>query len=159
MTNLVPATQSDSKKLAAVGEERQYVTMRIAGQDLGINVLSVEDIIRPRKITTVALAPPEVAGVLNLRGRIVTAIDLRVLMGLPPQEDKHSCMSIVTMYNDELYSFLVDEVGDVLTLPVNKFEKCPSNLEKRWRDMATGVYSLENKLMVVLNVERLLTFE
>lgn len=159
MTQALVASQSNAPAVkTAIKREEQYVTMSIAGQSLGISVLAVQDIIRPRAITSIPLAPPEVAGVLNLRGRIVTAIDLRVRLGLPPQPDKNRCMSIVVPHEDELFCFLVDKVGDVLTLPLSSFEACPANMEKSWREVASGVYSLENKLMVVLDVERLLTF-
>lgn len=137
-------------------EKHQFVTMQIANQLIGISVLQVEDVLRPRSLTPIPLAPPEIAGVLNLRGRIVTALDLRVRLGLDAYKDYSACMSIVAGHKGQLYSFLIDSIGDVLTLPLKAFEKAPPNLETRWRDVASGVYRLDGKLMVVIDIERLL---
>ncbi len=140
--------------------ESEYVTFRLHGQHLGFSVLDVEDVIRPRRMTPVRLASPVIAGLLNLRGRIVTAIDLRERLGLPRAEKPpESAMSIVASYEGNLYCFIIDEIGDVLSLPDQDFEKCPSNLESAWRDVASGVFQLEEKLLVVLDVERLLSHE
>ena len=100
----------------AAAEEKQskqleYVTMTIAGQWFGIPVLSVQDVLGPQNIAMIPLAPPEVAGSLNLRGRIVTAIDPRVRLGLPKREEDATVMSVVVEHQGELYSLLIDQYG------------------------------------------------
>lgn len=139
------------------GEKSDLVTMTIAGQVFGIPVLQVQDVLNPQRITRIPLAPKEVAGALNLRGRIVTVIDLRCCLGMPPFADKDkNRMSIVVENQGELYSLLVDQIGEVMSLPNADFESNPPTLEKRWRSVATGIYRLNQSLLVVLDVNRLL---
>ncbi|MFM2128601.1 MAG: hypothetical protein RL477_147 [Pseudomonadota bacterium] len=137
---------------------REFVTVTIHGQVFGIPVLQVQDVLGPQKINRIPLAPAEVAGSLNLRGRIVTAIDVRRRLGLPPYEGQEGGMSVVVEHNTELYSLIIDEVGEVLRLPVSDFERNPANLDPLWRDVTAGIYQLDGKLMVVLDIDRLLVF-
>jgi purine-binding chemotaxis protein CheW len=133
--------------------------MFIEGQMFGIPVLMVQDVLGPQKITRIPLAPPEVAGSLNLRGRIVTAIDVRMRLRLPRRKDENTdSMSVVVDMHGELYSLRVDSVGEVLSLPAAKFERNPPTLDPLWREFSTGIYRLENKLLVILDVPRLLDF-
>lgn len=155
MGQALEAVDSSQSNLARPGY-RQYVTMRIQGQLLGIPVLQIDDVLRPREITPVPMSPPEIAGMLNLRGRVVTAVDLRQKLGLPEHEERDKSMHVVTTYQGDLYSFLIDEVGDVLTLPAEEFESPPANLETHWKMIASGIYRLESELMVVLDVQKLL---
>lgn len=151
----LPAVAAD--QLPATGATSDLVTMTIAGQMFGIPVLQVQDVLSPQRITRIPLAPPEVAGSLNLRGRIVTVIDLRSCLGLPPLTDSSkSRMSIVVDHQGELYSLLVDQIGEVLSLSNSDFERNPPTLEKRWREIALGIYRLNQNLLVVLDVARLL---
>lgn len=138
---------------------REFVTMFIDGQMFGIPVLQVQDVLGPQKITRVPLAPREVAGSLNLRGRIVTAIDVRTRLGLPPREDGEKSMSVVADYNGEFYSLIVDQVGEVMALASSDYEKTPATLDERWREISDGVYRLKDKLLIVLDVRRLLKLE
>ena len=135
----------------------EFVTVTVDGQMFGIPVLSVQDVLGPQKITKIPLSPPEIAGVLNLRGRIVTAIDLRRRLGLDPADRKQS-MSIVVDHHGELYSLLIDEVGEVLSAPADAFEHNPPTMEGRWREVSIGIFRLQDRLLVILDVERLLTF-
>jgi purine-binding chemotaxis protein CheW len=135
---------------------RDFVTMTVADQLFGIPVLSVQDVLGPQRITRIPLSPPEVAGALNLRGRIVTAIDVRRRLGLAAREPGLPSMSIVVDQSGELYSLTVDSVGEVLSLPVESFERNPPTLDPAWREVSGGIYRLEGKLMVVLDVARLL---
>ena len=132
------------------------VTFTIAGQQFGIPVLQVQDVLSSRSITRVPLAPPEVAGSLNLRGRIVTAIDVRLRLGLPARPGDNAGMSIVVELRGELYSLMVDGVGEVLSLSPDAFERTPATLDVRWRELSTGVCRLNGALLVVLDVSRLL---
>lgn len=133
-----------------------FVTMTIAGQMFGIPVLQVQDVLGPQRLTRVPLAPAEVAGSLNLRGRIVTAIDVRIRLGLPPRPDDVKGMSVVVDLNGELYSLMIDQVGEVLTLDRNSFEANPPTLDPRWREVSKGIFRLKDKLMVVIDVAQLL---
>ncbi len=134
----------------------EFITITVGDQLFGIPVLSAQDVLHPQRIYRIPLAPPEVAGSLNLRGRIVTAIDLRVCLGLPPVEDPSQSMSVVVEHDRELYSLLVDSVGEVLRLPAESFERSPATLRPQWRDLCDGIYRLEGQLLLVLNVVRLL---
>ncbi|HYM31060.1 MAG TPA: chemotaxis protein CheW [Candidatus Cybelea sp.] len=137
---------------------REFVTVTIADQVFGIPVLSVQDVLGPLKITRIPLAPPEVAGALNLRGRIVTAVDVRRRLDLPPRQADVPGMSVVVEHKGEAYSLLIDSVGEVLSLEDAAFECNPATLDPRWRDVSVGIYRLEGRLLVVLEVERLLDF-
>jgi purine-binding chemotaxis protein CheW len=141
---------------AASGESQDFVTMTIADQLFGIPVLTVQDVLGSQRITRIPLAPPEVAGALNLRGRIVTAMDVRRRLDLPAREAGKSGMSVVVDHNGELYSLIVDSVGEVLSLPNDAFERNPATLDPKWREVSAGIYRLDGKLLVVLEVSRLL---
>jgi purine-binding chemotaxis protein CheW len=136
-------------------ESEEYVTAVIDGQLFGIPVLAVQDVLGPQALANIPLAPPEVAGSLNLRGRIVTAIDLRKRLGMEPADRKKS-MSIVVDHHGELYSLLIDEVGEVLRVPMQNYERNPPTLDPRWRDVSQGIFRLEGRLLVILQVQRLL---
>ncbi|HTP84142.1 MAG TPA: chemotaxis protein CheW [Alphaproteobacteria bacterium] len=135
---------------------REYVTMTVADQLFGIPVLTVQDVLGPQRITRIPLSPPEIAGALNLRGRIVTAIDVRRRLNLPPRSADTSSMSVVVDYKGELYSLIVDAVGEVMSLPADSYERNPATLDPRWREVSGGIYRLKGKLLVVLEVARLL---
>lgn len=140
------------------GEQRDYVTMTIADQLFGIPVLTVQDVLGPQNIARVPLAPKEVAGSLNLRGRIVTAIDVRPRLGLPNRDGGKAAMSVVVEHEGELYSLLVDSVGEVLSLNSRDYQRNPPTLDPRLRDFSDGIYRLNGSLLVVLSVASLLDF-
>jgi purine-binding chemotaxis protein CheW len=156
-TNLPAKVKADTEEGDLAN--REFVTMLIDGQMFGIPVLQVQDVLGPQKITRVPLAPREVAGSLNLRGRIVTAIDVRVRLNLPPREDKGQSMSVVVDHSGEFYSLIVDQVGEVMGLAASDYEKTPATLDERWRDISDGVYRLKDVLLIVLDVKRLLRLE
>lgn len=137
---------------------QEYVTMIIGGQMFGIPVLDVHDVLGSLSLTKIPLAPPEVAGALNLRGRIVTAIDVRKRMGLAEREEGDIGMSVVVEHHGEPYSLLIDSVGEVLSLESDKLEKNPGTLDPRWREVSSGIYRLEDQLLVILQIDRLLDF-
>lgn len=139
-------------------QAREFVTFKIADQLFGIPVLTVQDILKVQRITRIPLAPPEIAGSLNLRGRIVTAMDMRCRLHLPLRED-NDCTSIVVEHQGELYSLMVDSVGEVLELENGQFERNPATLEVRFREYSSGIYRLDDGLLVILDVDRLLDFE
>ncbi|MGV3578043.1 chemotaxis protein CheW [Brevundimonas sp.] len=133
------------------------VSIRVGEATFGVPVLSVQDVIAPVRIDIVPLAPPEVAGSLNLRGRIVTAIDIRKRLGMFSREAHASHMSVIVERSGELYALQVDDVGDVLWLAVAEREPAPITLTPDWRAVCDGLYRLEGELMLVLDVERVLT--
>ncbi|HEY0837038.1 MAG TPA: chemotaxis protein CheW [Azospirillum sp.] len=153
----LPAKKSKGEEIVTSGNQ-DYVTMTIADQLFGIPVLQVQDVLGNQKITRIPLAPPEVAGSLNLRGRIVTAIDVRLRLNLKARAKDKPGMSIVVDLRGELYSLMVDSVGEVLSLSNEDFERNPATLDPRWREVSTGIYRLNGQLMVVLDVPRLLNF-
>lgn len=138
------------------GTSSDFLTIMIANQIFGIPVLQVQDVLGAQKVTRIPLARPEVAGSLNLRGRIVTAIDVRCRLNLPKREEKQREMSVVVEHDGELYSLIIDEVGDVMTLQDNDFENNPATLDALWRSVSAGIYRLEQQLLVVLDVPKLL---
>lgn len=136
----------------------EFSTFEVAGQLLGINVLEVQDVLNPIEIASVPLSGGEVAGLLNLRGRIVTAIDMRQKLGLPPFENRNECKSVVVEKNQELYSLIVDKVADVIGIPASKYESNPPNLKPAWAEISSGVYRLDGRIMLVIDVDSLLDY-
>lgn len=147
-----------SNQLAVVKEAThcQFVTIRIAGQLFGLPIWAVHDVFIPQRVTPVPLAPSEVDGVLNLRGRIVTAINMRRRLGLPLRDPGEEVVAVGIDYQSEVYGLLVDEVGEVLTLEKSRLTAKPPNLDPRWGAMTDGVFQLEAELMAVLDVESIL---
>jgi purine-binding chemotaxis protein CheW len=138
-------------------EIQQFVTMRLDGQLFGLPVLSVQDVLREQAIARIPLAPAEVAGAINLRGRIVTVINMRTKLAIDANTSPKHMMQVVVEYQGEPYSLIVDSVGDVLNLPQSDFEPTPANLSQNWGDISSGVFRLNEEIMVVLNIATLLT--
>jgi purine-binding chemotaxis protein CheW len=134
-----------------------FVTLTVADQLCGIPVLGVRDVLGEQTITRIPLASREIAGSLNLRGRIVTAIDLRRRLGLPDAPAGTPRMSVVADQTGELYALLVDQVSEVMTLPASSFEPNPPTLPPQWSEFSAGIYRLQERLLVVLDVARLLS--
>ncbi|GGF35338.1 chemotaxis protein CheW [Aliidongia dinghuensis] len=157
--SIVPAG-TQSRQIQAIGDAQShdYVSIFIAGQMFGIPVLQVQDVLGPQRITRIPLAPPEVAGSLNLRGRIVTAIDVRTRLKLPKNTESKESMSVVVDQGGEQYSLLVDNVGEVLSLTSETFERNPATLDSAWRDVSNGIHRLDGNLLIILDVARLLDF-
>lgn len=139
------------------GAAEGLVSIRIAGQAFGVPVLLVQDVIAQTAINRVPLGPPEVAGSLNLRGRIVTAIDMRRRLGMEPRGRDDGFTSVIVERNGELYALLVDDVGEVLWLPYSAHEPLPVTLSADWRGPCSGLYRLEGELLLVLNIDDVLT--
>lgn len=144
-------TDSENKQ-----DSEEYVTVRIAGQLFGLPIGRVQDVFMPVSMTEVPLSAGEVAGVLNLRGRIVTAIDMRTRLNLPPKEEETPRMAVGIEFKGESYGLLIDEIGEVLRLPIAGIEANPANLDPRWASISVGVHRLDGEIMVILNVDRVL---
>ena len=156
MSNLVLA--NTATKIRAGESVKDFVTMRVAGQLFGIPVMLVQDVLRPQKITPIPLAPKEIAGSLNLRGRIVTAIDVRKRLGLEARPDPNKYMLVAVEHKNDIYSLIVDSVGEVLSLSIKDFQHNPTNLSSQWQQVSLGVYRLKEELLIVLDAENLLSF-
>jgi purine-binding chemotaxis protein CheW len=154
---------SDTKLAAAhagaAAEECVVLTLMLADQLCGVPVLGVRDVLAGQTIARIPLAPREVAGNLNLRGRIVTAIDLRERLRLPPRPEGMPAMSIVTEQGSELYALLVDNVSEVITLRRAAMEPNPPTMPAIWTDHSQGIYRMDESLLVVLDVDRLLALD
>ena len=120
----------------------------------GVEVLNVQEVLRYQDMTEVPLAASEIRGLINLRGQIITAIDLRNRMKLPPRPEDQKPMNVVIQTNDEVISFLVDSIGDVLEVNDEAFEEAPRTVDDSTRELVTGVYKLEGALMMVLDAAK-----
>lgn len=118
----------------------------------GVDVPVIQEVMRPQAMTKVPLAPSVVRGLINLRGQILTAIDLRERLGLPPAPADITGMNLVVRLPDETVSFLVDDVGEVLDLSEDQFEEAPVTLNRKISDVTSGVYKLKDRLLLLLNV-------
>ena len=136
--------------------EIEFVTVLIADQLFGLPISRVHDVFMVDRLTRVPLAPPEIAGILNLRGRVVTTIDMRRRLDLPPREEGRGNMAVGIEQRGESYGLLIDSVGEVLKIPAASREPNPVNLDPRWLLVANGVVQLDGRLMVVLDVDRVL---
>ena len=158
MSSQIQTTRSKNANGASEGTE-EFVTFTIAGQLFGIPVLQIQDVLSSYQITPVPLAPPEITGSLNLRGRVVTAMDLRLRLGLSARAKEAESMSIVAENEGELYSLMVDSVGEVLALSQSEYERNPPTLDAKFRTFSDGIYRLDKQLLVVLDVNRLLDYD
>ncbi|HEV2631350.1 MAG TPA: chemotaxis protein CheW [Pseudolabrys sp.] len=138
------------------GTQREYVTAQIGGELIGLPILRVQDVFIPERPTRVPLAPPEIAGVLNLRGRIVTLIDMRRRLGLAPSAEDKPRMAIGVEMRGESYGLLIDGIGEVLRLDDEAREPNPVNLDPRLARVSTGIHRLDDQLLMVIDVDRVL---
>jgi purine-binding chemotaxis protein CheW len=139
--------------------ENQYCTFHLGDLFLGIEVLQVQEVIRAQGMTRVPLAAPAVKGLINLRGQIVTAIDLRERLSLPPRADGQQAMNVVVRTDEGAVSLLVDEIGDVLEVDEAHYESVPDTLPPAARALIRGVYKLPERLLLILDTERTLALE
>jgi len=134
----------------------EFVTFTIADQIFGLPIARVQDVFKPVRITRVPLAGAEIAGVLNLRGRIVTAIDMRNRLHARRRENDKAPMAIGIEVKGESFGLLVDVVGEVLKLPDSEREPNPINLDRKLAALSAGVYRLDEQLLVVLDIDQVL---
>ena len=134
--------------------EHQYCTFELDGQSFGIEVLTVQEIIRHQAMTRVPLAPATVTGLMNLRGQIVTAIDLRRRLEMPDRPAGQLPINVVVHTDDGAVSLLVDEIGDVETVDDAAFERPPETLRGTGRELIRGTYKLKERLLHILDPKR-----
>jgi purine-binding chemotaxis protein CheW len=132
----------------------QFCTFTVDGILLGVDVLDVQEVIRHHAMTKVPLAPPVVRGLINLRGQIVTAIDLRSRLGLRSRPAGELPMNVVVRTEEGAVSLLVDEIGDVLEIDDDSFEKPPETLKGPARELIGRVSKLNGRLLLALDVKR-----
>jgi purine-binding chemotaxis protein CheW len=133
---------------------KQYCSFFVDDLYFGVDVRQVQEVIRYQEMTRVPLAPPEVGGLINLRGQIVTAIDLRKRLQLPERCSEQTPMNVVIRTDDGTVSLLVDEIGDVLNVEAESFEKAPETMRGIARELIDGVYKLKDQLMLVLSTDK-----
>lgn len=133
---------------------RQFATFTVGGLYFGVDVLCVQEVIRYHEMTRVPTAPALIQGLINLRGQIVTAIDIRWRLQLPPRPPEELPMNVVIRADEETVSLLVDEIGDVIDIEDEAYERPPDNLKGVARSLVTGVYKLKERLLLVLDTER-----
>jgi purine-binding chemotaxis protein CheW len=141
---------------SAVQNLKEYVTAMIGDQLFGLPILRVQDVFIPERLTRVPLAPPEIAGVLNLRGRIVTLIDMRGRLGLGERSDDAPLMAIGVESRGESYGLLIDSVGEVLKLDDVARESNPVNLDPRLARVSIGIHRLDGQLLMIVAVDQIL---
>jgi purine-binding chemotaxis protein CheW len=132
----------------------QFSTFFVADLFFGVDVLHVQEVLRSQQMTSVPQAPGVIEGLINLRGQIVTAIDMRRRLGLPQRAGGQAPMNIVVRTLDGAVSLLVDEIGDVLDMDSATYERPPQNLDPAAKDLIRGVYKLKDRLLLVLDEER-----
>ena len=129
----------------------QFCTFHLDGLSFGVEVEMVQEVIRYQAMTRVPLAPPTIRGLINLRGQIVTAVDMRRRLGLTDRPDDELPMNVVVRLEDGAVSLLVDEIGDVLELEEEHFESPPATLKGPARALVRAVYKLEEGLLLILD--------
>jgi len=135
---------------------QELVTMQVADQPFGIPVGSVRDVLGGQTISRTPLAPPAIAGSINLRGRIVTVLDVRILLDLGATQAPEKAMNVVIECRGELYSLLVDHVGDVLAIENGRIEAVPQTVTPAWKLVSSGIVKLKDELVLILIPEILL---
>jgi purine-binding chemotaxis protein CheW len=149
------ATETATVKPEISRSSGQLSTFFVADLFFGVDVLRVQEVLRFQQMTHVPKAPDVIEGLINLRGQIVTAIDLRRRLGLPPRTGEEVApTNMVIRTDDGAVSLLVDEIGDVLEVDAATFERPPENLDPAARDIIQGVYKLKDRLLLVLDTER-----
>ena len=129
----------------------QFTTFYVNGMLFGVEVVRVQEVFRAQATTRVPLAPAVVSGLINLRGQIVTAIDMRRRLNLPPRGSDQKPMNIVVRTAEEPVSLWVDEIGDVVEVDAASFERRPQNVDPEVCDLIRGVYKLKDKLLLILD--------
>jgi purine-binding chemotaxis protein CheW len=133
---------------------QQYCTFFVADRFFGIDVTRVQEVIRYQEMTRVPLAPPAISGLINLRGQIVTAIEMRAQLGLPPRPADQLPMNVVVRTDDGAVSLLVDEIGDVVEVEDSCRESAPETLTSSSKELISGVCKLKERLLLVLDPEK-----
>ena len=144
-------TATDTPTRATSG---QLATFRLDGDLYGVEVEHVQEVLRSQGLTRVPLAPAAVAGLINLRGQVVTAIELRERLGRPPRPEGTDAVVIVVRLHGEAVSLLVDSIADVVDVDATDFEAPPDTLDGQARELIRGAYKLDGTLLLALDVQK-----
>lgn len=140
----------------AMTRSQQFCTFFLDDLYFGVEVERVQEVIRHQETTRVPLAPEVIGGLINLRGQIVTAIDLRRRLELPERAAQAQPMNVVVRTDDSAVSLLVDEIGDVVEVEEEEFERPPDTLRGAARELIGGAFKLKGKLLLLLDTEKAL---
>ena len=132
----------------------KFCTFLLDGHLFGVPVENVQEVLRSQRVTAVPLAPPEIKGLLNLRGQIVTTIDLRTRLDMPPRDDESTSVNVVVRTAEGAVSLVVDRIGHVLEPAASTFEPAPDTGPELVRDLVDQVCKLDDGLLLVLDTER-----
>ena len=132
----------------------QFCTFFLDDEFFGVDVRQVQEVLRHQRQTPVPLAPKEICGLINLRGQIVTALDLRRRLGLTPRENDVRPMNVVIRTRDGAVSLVVDEIGDVVEVTEDMYEPPPETIQGIARQLIVATYKLPDRLMLVLDTEK-----
>ena len=146
------------EKVGVSGESEQLVTFNVDGQIFGIPAFKVRDVLRQQPLTKVPLARPEIAGAINLRGHIVTAINVRARLGAQAISADLQSMCVVVESGGDSFCLIVDSVGDVISIKTSEIEPNPGSLQASWAQMSRGVYRTNDHLLLLLDIDQLLAF-
>ncbi|MDH5762577.1 MAG: chemotaxis protein CheW [Nitrospinota bacterium] len=139
--------------------DKQLCTFYLDKYCFGIDVREVQEVFRYQEITRLPLAPNEISGLINLRGQVITAINLRLRLGMEPREDEIAPMNVVVRTQDGVMSFLVDQIGDVMEVSDDYYEEAPDTIPGALRELITGVYKLEDRLLLIIDTKKVVQFE
>jgi purine-binding chemotaxis protein CheW len=145
--------QEPNRNLAE-SKARQLCGFRIGKDFYAIPVLEVQEVVKPQVKTSVPLAPEYIDGLINLRGQVVTAINMRRLLKIEDDYNEEDYMNIIVKHSDGLYSLVVDEVLDVMEVEMDRFSETPPTLEANIKNYIHGVFKLEDKLLILLNLNK-----
>jgi purine-binding chemotaxis protein CheW len=149
---------SASNPLSLETGAHDHVIVSLGTQRFGLPIAQVQDVFEPSAMTRIPLAQPCVAGLINLRGKVVTALSLRVRLGIAPGTAPDS-MAVGLICGGEAFALLVEHVGDVLSLDPAAAEPVPRHLDKVWRDCASAVHRTDDGLLVLLDIAAILAFD
>jgi purine-binding chemotaxis protein CheW len=140
----------------SAGPSTEYVTAMVGEQLFGVPIARVQDVFQPDRMTRVPLSSQDIAGILNLRGRIVTVIDMRCRLGMAQHKTGQPPMAIGIECRGESYGLLIDKIGEVMRLADSMRENNPVNLDARLAQVSSGIIRLDSQLLVVLDIDRVL---
>jgi len=142
------------KPVKKAGQNSELLTCRVGEQWLGLQVRQVREVVTPQACTDMPLAPDAVMGLINLRGRVITQLDVRKVIGLPNRDTDDYRVAIVETISGEDFGLVMDEVGEVIDLDPDMYEKTPKTLDRVWQDVSEGVLKQDERVVVLVNVER-----
>jgi len=139
--------------------EKQLCAFYLDKYYFGIDILEIQEVFRYQEVTTVPLAPEDISGLINLRGQIITAINLRLRFGMEPRPMDKVPMNVVVRTQDEVVSLLVDQIGDVMEVSKEFYEQASENIQGAMRELITGVYKLKDRLLLILDTKKVVRFD